>query len=82
MTLTFIAVDGKVINLNHVAIIEDQGTETEPTAVVTMAYGDEIVLEGEDATRLFNQMDIIVQVNEAAVAHCIAQAAASQGAQP
>jgi len=81
MFLNFIAVDGKVINLNAVAIVEDQSTETAPAAVITTIFGDEITLEGEDATRLFDQMDIIVQVNDAAIAQAAA-VSQQKGAQP
>lgn len=79
MFLNFIALDGKVLNLNSIVFVEDQSTDDKPIALVNTLLGYEFEFTGEDATRLFDQMDIIVQVNDAAIAQA---AAASQGAQP
>lgn len=74
MFLNFIALDGKVLNLNSVSIIEQSDNGD---AVVTTNDGIELTFEGDDAAALFTRMDLICQVNDAAIAQA---AAASQGA--
>ena len=78
MFLNFIAANGKVINLNAVAVIENVGTDEAPIAKVHMFQGDVFDFEGEDAAEIFERMDVIIQVNEAAM---VQAAAVSQGVQ-
>lgn len=80
MYLNFIAINGQVLNLNTVVLIEDVSEkETEPIAEVNTLQGDVYTFKGDDATALFERMDLIVQVNDAALAQAIA---ATTGAQP
>ena len=79
MYLNFIAINGQVLNLNTVVLIEDVSEkETEPIAEVNTLQGDVYTFKGDDATALFERMDLIVQVNDAALAQAIA---ATTGAQ-
>lgn len=77
MFLNFIAINGQVLNLNAVVLIEDEtedaaeGETATPIAVVHTLQGDEYRFEGEDATALFDRMELIVQVNDAALANAL-----------
>ena len=73
MYLNFIAINGQVLNLNTIALIEDVSeNESEPIAEVNTLQGDVYTFKGDDATALFKRMDLIVQVNDAALAQAIA----------
>lgn len=79
MYLNFIAINGQVLNLNAVVLVEDVSeNESEPIAEVNTLQGDVYTFKGDDATALFERMDMIVQVNDAALAQAIA---ATTGAQ-
>ena len=78
MFLNFIDCDGTIVNLNSIICVEDQ-TETEdnPIALITTLLGAEITLEGEAARRLYDQLEVILQVNQAAVGQAMQQVAAT-----
>ena len=79
MYLNFIAINGQVLNLNAVVLIEDVSEDGgPPIAQVSTIQGDDYTFEGDDATALFARMDLIVQVNDAALAQAMA---ATKGAQ-
>lgn len=75
MFLNFIAINGQVLNLNSVVLVEDTGTDEKAEAVVTTLQGIEFTFEGDDALALFERMDLIVKVNDIA----LAQVAGTQG---
>ena len=77
MFLNFIAINGQVLNLNAVVLVEDTGTDDKAEAVVTTLQGIEFTFEGDDALALFERMDLIVKVNDIALAQV---AASPQGA--
>lgn len=86
MFLNFIAINDKMLNLNSVALVEDQtptDADGNPTrdavAVITTLYDAEITLEGEDATALFDRLELIAHVNDMAVAQA---SNVAQGGQP
>ena len=64
MFLNFIAVNEKILNLNAVALIEDQSTDTEPIALVRMIDGDDFTFEGPDAQALFDRSELIIAATE------------------
>lgn len=77
MFLNFIAINGQVLNLNAVVLVEDTGTDDKAEAVVTTLQGIDFTFEGDDALALFERMDLIVKVNDIALAQV---AASPQGA--
>lgn len=57
--MNYIGANGQFINLAAVVLIEDVSEEKTPIARLTTIAGAEIDLDGEDAERLFQQIEII-----------------------
>ena len=55
----FIGINEKFINLNSIAVIEDQSTDIEPKAVIVTTDGQEIELINEDAELLFERCELV-----------------------
>ncbi len=60
----FIGVNEKFVNLNTVALIEDESTDTESVAVITTSDGTEIRITGEDAEILFGKVESFTNATE------------------
>lgn len=67
MFLNFIGVNEKIVNLNAIALIEDESTDTEPVAVLTTIDGIEIRLTGPDADAIFARAELIIQATDHAI---------------
>jgi hypothetical protein len=64
MYVTFIGVNGRIINLNALALIEDESTEIESRAKLTTIDGLEIELIGEDADAVFARVQLILDATD------------------
>lgn len=64
MFVTFIGVNGKIINLNALSLIEDESTATESRAKLTTIDGLEIELVGEDADALFARLELLLDATD------------------
>lgn len=67
MFLNFIGVNEKIVNLNAIALIEDESTDTESIAVLTTIDGIEIRLTAADADAIFARAELIIQATDHAV---------------
>lgn len=80
MLESFIAVNGRLLNLQTVAMVDDQTEEGgEPTAVITTNVGAELEFTGEDATALFDRIELLAAATESAIDRI--QQIATQGVQ-
>ena len=55
----FIGINEKFVNLNSIAVIEDQSTDTGSKAVIVTTDGQEIELLNEDAELLFERCELV-----------------------
>ena len=55
----FIGINEKFVNLNSIAIVEDQSDETQSKALLVTSDGAEIELTGDDADLLFDRMELV-----------------------
>ena len=67
MFLNFIGVNEKIVNLNAIALIEDESTEASSVAVLTTLDGIEIKLEGEDADAVFDRAQLMIEATNKAM---------------
>jgi hypothetical protein len=68
MYLQFIGVNGSIINLANIALIEDESTEIESKAVLTTHAGIEFEFLGEDADAIFARAETLIQATDLAIA--------------
>ena len=67
MFLNFVGVNEKIVNLNAIALIEDESTETESVAVLTTLDGIEIKLDGSDAEAVFARAQLMIEATNKAM---------------
>jgi hypothetical protein len=67
MFLNFVGVNEKIVNLNAIALIEDESTETESVAVLTTLDGIEIKLDGPDAEAVFARAQLMIEATNKAM---------------
>ena len=68
MNLNFIGVNEKIVNLDAIALIEDQSEEGKSVAILTTLSGIELTLENEDADALFQRAELMMQATDALLA--------------
>ncbi len=69
MYLQFIGVEGTIINLANIAMIDDESTETGGSkAVLTTTGGIELEFTGEDADAIFARAEVLIQATDLAIA--------------
>ena len=61
----FIGINEKFVNLNSIAVIEDQSTDQESKATIITSDGAEIELTGDDADLLFDRMEMVSFASDA-----------------
>lgn len=59
-----IGINEKFVNLNSIAVIEDESTDEQTIAKITTFTADEITLFDEDAELLFDRCDLIALGND------------------
>lgn len=67
MFLQFIGVEGTIINLANIAMIEDESDDKGSKAVLTTTGGIEFEFTGEDAETIFSRVDTLVQATDLAI---------------
>jgi hypothetical protein len=72
MFVTFIGVNGRIINLNALSLIEDESTATESRAKLTTIDGLEIELTGEDAEALFARVQLLLDATDKTIERLVA----------
>jgi molybdopterin/thiamine biosynthesis adenylyltransferase len=72
MFVTFIGVNGRIINLNALSLIEDESTATESRAKLTTIDGLEIELTGEDAEALFARVQLLLDATDKTIQRLVA----------
>ena len=72
MFVTFIGVNGRIINLNALSLIEDESTATESRATLTTIDGLEIELTGEDAEALFARVQLLLDATDKTIERLVA----------
>ena len=68
MYLQFIGVEGTIINLANIAMIDDESDEKASKVVLTTTAGEEFVFEGADADAIFSRVAVLVQATDLAIA--------------
>ncbi|MEO5858741.1 MAG: hypothetical protein ABIR33_07315 [Pyrinomonadaceae bacterium] len=69
MYLQFIGVEGTIINLANIAMIDDESTETGGSkAVLTTTGGIELEFTGQDADAIFARAEVLIQATDLAIA--------------
>jgi hypothetical protein len=72
MFITFIGINGRIINLNALSLIEDESTPAESRAKLTTIDGLEIELTGEDADALFARVQLLLDATDRTIERVIA----------
>lgn len=67
MYLQFIGVEGTIINLANVAMIEDESDEKGSKAVLTTTGGVELEFTGPDADAIFARAETLIQATDLAI---------------
>lgn len=68
MYLQFIGVEGTIINLANIAMIDDVSDEKGSKVVLTTTAGEEFEFEGKDADDIFARVEVLVQATDLAIA--------------
>lgn len=68
MYLQFIGIEGTIINLANVAMIEDESSEAGAKAVLTTTGGVELEFTGNDADAIFARAEVLIQATDLAIA--------------
>ena len=64
----FIGINEKFVNLNSIALVEDQSDQTQSKALIVTSDGAEIELIGDDADLLFDRMELVSFASDAVFA--------------
>lgn len=76
-----IGINEKFVNLNSIAVIEDESTDKQSIAKITTTTGDEIELFDGDAELLFDRCDLIALGNDSIFAQLETKRAEAEAAE-
>ena len=68
MYLQFIGVEGTIINLANIALIEDETDDKGSKCVLTTTAGEEFEFTGQDADAIFARVEVLVKATDLAIA--------------
>lgn len=68
MYLQFIGVEGTIINLANIAMIEDESDEKGSKAVLTTTGGESFEFTGDEADAIFARAEVLIQATDLAIA--------------
>ena len=77
-----IGINEKFLNLNSIALVEDQSDATQSKALIITSDGAEIEVFGEDADLLFDRMELVSFASDAVFATLQQQFNSAEVAQP
>lgn len=64
MFINFIGVNGLVLNLNAIALIEDISDDDTPKIQITTITGDALDFDGEDAIAILERCEFLLQITD------------------